>query len=77
MDTPNNIYYDITLTNNISSSSIQASYNETRPIPIIKDTTDYNLSIIRFSLDTTTLPVFCPSIQINQSDVNLTNYSIC
>jgi hypothetical protein len=76
MDTPDNIYYDITLTNSISLTSIQASYNETRSIPIIKDTTDYYLSIIRFSLDTTTLPVFCPSIQINQSDVNLTNYSI-
>lgn len=72
---PDNVYFDVVLTNNIQNSSapINANYNASRRTPLISDTTDYAFSIIRFSLD---LPVFAPQIQSNQSDINLTTYSI-
>ncbi len=64
---------------NISSNSNQpviVNYKDSRTIPLIKNTTGYELSIIRFTVDTTVVPVFIPVIQQNQSDVNLTIYSI-
>jgi len=74
------LYYDIILTNNINNYNkpINAYYNETRSIPLIYDTTDYHMSIIRFTLDTNTLPVFIPIIQTGstQTNINLTIYSI-
>lgn len=73
-----NIYFDVLLTNNIQNSTgpIPAYYNVSRTSPLLSDTTGYSLSIIRFTLDTPYLPVFSPQIQSNQSDVNLTTYSI-
>lgn len=72
----NNIYYDI-LISNISSNSnlpVIVNYKDSRTIPLIKNTSGYEFSIIRFTVDTTVVPVFVPVIQQNQSDVNLTIY---
>jgi len=74
---PDNLYYDI-LVSNIQSNNnppIIVNYLDTRSIPLLKDTTDYALSIIRFTVSTSVLPVFIPTIQQNQSDINLTIYS--
>jgi hypothetical protein len=59
-------YVDLLITN-----SVQTQANERVPInfiqnqsqPILKSTNGYQLSIIRFSLNTETLPIFIPSMQ--------------
>ena len=77
-ETPDKIYYDITVSNLSSSNTPPAPlyFNETRNSPFVLDPESYYLSIVRFTLDTLTLPVIQPDIQPNQGNLNLTNYSI-
>jgi hypothetical protein len=72
------IYYDVTVTNLQSTTTIPPIfyYNEARTIPFINNPQDYYLSILRFTIDTGTLPVFIPTIQPNQGDLDLTIYSV-
>jgi hypothetical protein len=72
------IYYDITVTNTQSTTTNPPVfyYNESRTIPFINNPQDYYLSILRFTIDTGTLPVFIPIIKTNQSNVNATIYSV-
>jgi len=74
---PDNIYYDILVSNIQSNSTIPiiVNYSDTRSISLLKDTTDYALSIIRFTVSTSVIPVFIPVIQQNQADIDLTIYS--
>lgn len=75
---PDQIYYDVTVTNFQSTTTDPPVfyYNEQRTMPFIGVPEDYYLSILRFTVDTGTLPVFIPSIQPNQGDRNLTIYSV-
>lgn len=75
--TADKIYYDIVVSN-LSSEEAPPPvlyFNETRNNPFIIDPDSYYLSIVRFTLDTTTLPIIQPSIQPNQSNRDLTLYS--
>lgn len=77
--TPDKVYYDIVVSNlqNITSSPPDIYFNETRNSPFVLDPESYYLSIVRFTLDTGTLPVITPEIQpAPNSNVNLTVYSI-
>jgi len=53
-------------------------FSETRTVPLISDISKYMFSIIRFTMDGAgkDLPIFIPKIDSNQSDINLTTYSI-
>jgi hypothetical protein len=75
---PDMVYYDIVTTNFQTTSTEEPSlrFNESRTNPIIANTGDYYLSIVRFSLDTYNLPTLVCEIQTNQADVNLSIYSI-
>jgi hypothetical protein len=75
---PDNLFYDIVITNALSATSSDpvVQYIDTRSTPLIFDTSGFELSITRFYLDSTTLPVMCPIIQAKQSDINKTVYSI-
>lgn len=66
---PNNfIYYDALISNyNSPNSSIPLIFNDTRSSALIRDTTGYVMSIVRFALDTGTLPIFVPIMQTNSS----------
>ena len=77
-DTPDKVYYDITISNLANTDTIPQPlyFNETRNSPFILDPESYYLSIVRFTLDTNTLPIIQPEIQPNQSNRNLTTYSI-
>lgn len=78
-DTPNKVYYDITISNLDTVDSVPPVlyFNETRNSPFILDPESYNLSIVRFTLDTNTLPIIQPEIQPSpNSNINLTAYSI-
>ena len=75
---PDQIYYDVTVSNFQSTTTAPQPFyfNESRTIPFINKPEDYNLSVVRFSVDTGNAPVFIPSIQPNQNDPDLTIYSI-
>jgi hypothetical protein len=72
------IYFDIVITNlqTVTSPPPTLYFNENRSVPFLHNPEDYYMSIIRFTLDTPTLPLFIPEIQPNQSNINLTVYSI-
>jgi hypothetical protein len=75
---PDQLYYDVVISNleNSDQSPPVLYFNETRNTPFVYDPESYYMSIIRFTLDTPTLPVIQPEIQPNQGNVNLTIYSI-
>lgn len=68
-----NVYYDLQYNNyqSLTQEPSQLTFQETRNIPIIQNPSDYNLSIIRFQLDTISLPSYIASIQPNQANINL------
>ena len=75
---PDQVYYDVTVTN-FQSSNTQPPvfyYNESRTMPFITCPEDYYLSILRFTVDTGTLPVFIPSIKPGSTDRDLTIYNV-
>lgn len=76
--TPSKLYYDVVITNINSKDTVPPIlyFNENRSTPFVSCPEDYYLSIVRFSLDTVSLPVFVCEIQENQPDVNLSIYSI-
>lgn len=73
------IYYDV-VASNLSTKTAEPQplyFNQTRDIPFLTNPSEYQMSIVRFTLDTTnSIPVFIPLIQANQSNVNLTIYSV-
>jgi len=58
---PYHIYYDMNLINNDSSfpaQPVRFQYKETRSNAFLLSPQDYYMSIVRFNLQTPTLPVF-------------------
>ena len=76
---PSHIYMDLDVTNNDFNNQTPKplSFTESRTTNIIEDASLYYMSIIRWHLDTLSLPVWCPQIQLNNAndDPNLTIYS--
>ena len=71
------IYYDILATNYTKeTSSIRLNFQETRSSPFLQKPSDFNLSIVRFSLDTYNLPVFIPIIKYESPNPDETIYSL-
>lgn len=71
------IYIDLLTTNSIQTSAnnrVQVSFFQNFTQPILKDTTGYKFSIVRFVVNTENLPVFIPSITNGTN--NQTIYSI-
>lgn len=75
---PDMVYYDIVATNFQSTSTEEPPlrFQETRTNPIIPNTGDYYLSIVRFNLDTYNLPNFICEIQPQQGNRDLSIYSV-
>jgi len=66
-------YFDLTVTNfqNTTNPPQPFYYNEQRTLPFISVPEDYYLSILRFTVETGSLPVFIPSIQpLSQQQAN-------
>jgi hypothetical protein len=75
---PENVYMDI-LVSNFQSSTIKPlpfSYTDNRSIAFLDNPQSYEMSILRFAVDCASAPVFIPSIEPNQPDINRTIYSI-
>jgi hypothetical protein len=65
---PFHIYYDMNIINNDSSfpaQPVRFQYKETRSNYFLLSPQDYFMSIVRFNLQTPTLPVFIPQINLN------------
>ena len=77
-DTPDLVYYDVTISNLLGIDTVPPVlyFNETRNSPFVYDPESYYLSIVRFTLDTPSLPVFQPEIFPNQANRDLTIYSV-
>ena len=73
------VYFDITVSN-LNSTTLTSNpylkFTESRSIPFVQNPSQYFFSIVRFSLDCNSLPIFVPTIQASQSDPNLTIYSL-
>jgi hypothetical protein len=69
---PREVYYDIQMTNLMSTGTTYETlrFSESRQNPLIDNTGDYSLSIVRFELDTYALPTFIADIVPNQSNAN-------
>lgn len=76
---PDHLYMDLQLVNNDTTGlnpPVPLVFNEARNSPILMNPALWNLSIIRFSVDTVgNLPVFIPQVQLGQADPNLLIYS--
>jgi hypothetical protein len=72
------IYYDIAVSNlqNTNIAPQVFSYQDTRTTPFIHIPEEYTMSIIRFTMGSSSLPVFIPQIQPNQGNRDLTIYSV-
>lgn len=70
---PDYIYYDMTYNNYVSTTEepTQLEFRETRNTPLIYNPDNYNMSIVRFQLDTISLPSYVAQIQPNQSNRDL------
>lgn len=81
---PDIVYYNANIVNDNALNSVKlgndpvVKFQETRLTPIIKDMSKYNFSIIRFTVNGANkdIPLFIPDIQVGQSDINLTTYSV-
>jgi hypothetical protein len=62
--------------NSIDSLPVPVSFTQTRNLPFLYKPEDYYLSVVRFQIDTNSLPVFNCVIQYNQGNINLSIYSV-
>lgn len=72
------IYYDVSVSN-LNSSTVKPTpfaFVDTRTVPFLSVPEEYEMSIVRFSTGTQSLPLFIPVIQPNQGNRDLTVYSV-
>ena len=76
---PYHIYYDLDVVN-LDKTGTQSPpilrFIEVRNNPYLNAPENYFLSVVRFSIQTPSLPIFIPLIQTGQPDPNLTIYSV-
>jgi hypothetical protein len=79
---PYNLYYDINVVTDFDptltgDTAPPLTFTETRQNPIINYPEDYLLSVVRFTLDSPTLPIWSPDVLLGagQTDPNLLIYS--
>ena len=80
---PDYVFYNATIINNTQQTTSNVDdpslvFQDTRENPLIKDASQYVVSVENFTLNgvTKSLPLFIPQIQANQSDPNLTIYTV-
>jgi hypothetical protein len=72
---PYNLYYDINVVTDYDptltgDTSPALTFTETRQNPIINYPEDYLLSVVRFTLDSPTLPIWSPDVLLGQGNTN-------
>lgn len=87
VEQPNYVYYNCDIVNNRTddinealhaSPDPQIQFNETRDTALLKDCSEYEFSIIRFTMNgpNMDLPLFIPNILTGQHNVDLTTYYV-
>ena len=69
-NSPDYVYLDVNAYNyqSIDQPAPILQFSQTRNLPVLENSENYNLSITRFQLDTFNLPTFIAEIQPNQAD---------
>lgn len=77
-DSLNNYYYNVTINNlNSNGNSIFASFSENRVQDILPEpSNNFYLTVVRFSIPGSEIPIFIMPVQLGQPDVNLTPFSV-
>jgi len=73
------IYYDLSIQNNDNTGSsppLPLIFEEIRSNPYLTNPSEYLMSVVRFNVDTPTLPIWIPQIMTGQANINKTVYSI-
>ena len=73
------IYYNVNITNNDTTGSNSPpiiDFNETRNQPYLNNPSEYYMSVVRFSVDTPTLPLFIPQPVVGSNDANTLIYTV-
>lgn len=74
------VYYNISLYNTPdymnATHSIKAEFNETRTIPILQNPSEYHMSVIRFSVPGSSIPIFLSDVQQDASGNYISSYSV-
>jgi hypothetical protein len=76
---PYHVYYDLSYINNNTTGNKQPvvlTLSDTRANAYIANPSDYFVSVIRFNIATPSLPVFIPSVELGQSNVNKLSYTV-
>ena len=81
---PDIVYYNADIINDNALQKVQLGldpvvrFQETRSTALIKDISKFYFSIVRFTMNgpNKDLPLFIPTIQLGQPDINLTAYSV-
>jgi len=76
---PDYLYFNLSTTNIQGLNGVQPpilNIDVTRTQPFLENSEMYDLSIVRFLLNTSTIPIFIPIIKLNTTDPNETIYSV-
>ena len=78
MTSPNLLYYDVLISNfqNININTKHAQFTESRQQAFLLEPSNYNLSVVRWTADTNSLPIWRCQIQPDSPDANASIYSI-
>ena len=76
---PYHIYYDLNILNNDTTGTKQPpflQFTEIRNSPYINNPSDYFCSVVRFSVETPTLPLIIPQPKVGAANVNELVYTV-
>lgn len=76
---PYHIYYDLNILNNDTTGTKQPpflQFTEIRNSPYINNPSDYFASVVRFSVETPTLPLIIPQPKVGAANVNELIYTV-
>jgi hypothetical protein len=71
-------YLDLEVTNptTLGATPVPLNFTEIRNSSIINSAGEYFVSIVRLNMDTWYLPLYIPSIEVGQANINKTNYYV-
>jgi hypothetical protein len=78
-DQPYHQYYDLDCINNATNGTtapVQLQFNDIRNSPYINCPENYFMSLVRFYVESSSLPIMLPAVEIGQSNPNKLIYSV-
>ena len=78
-DQPYHQYYDLDCINNATNGTttpVQLQFNDIRNSPYVNCPENYFMSLVRFYVESSSLPVMIPAVELGQNDPNKLVYSV-